>query len=166
MIRLKLWICGVPFLVNHISGYRMLICLVTRDDNLITWLRWCLTSLSYITLLFFPLKLMNIWKGRSLVGQKFHSGISISDHGLVAKSCPTLCNPMDCSLPGFLVHGIFQGIILEWIAISFCRGFSWSRDQTLVSFLAGSFFTTESPENWRKNQMKFWPTQYFVIYIY
>ena len=166
MIRLKLWICGVPFLVNHISGYRMLICLVTGDDNLDPWLRWCLTSLSYKTLLFFPFKLMSIWKGRSSVGQKFRSGFSIRDGGLVAKSCPTLCNPPNCSLPDFPVHGIFQGRILEWIAISFHRGFSWSRDQTLVSFLAGRFFTTESPENWRKNQMKFWPTQYFVIYIY
>ena len=37
----------------------------------------------------------------------------------VAQSCPTLCNPMGCSLPGFSVHGIFQAIVLEWIAISF-----------------------------------------------
>ncbi|KAM7248055.1 hypothetical protein CapIbe_000094, partial [Capra ibex] len=37
----------------------------------------------------------------------------------VAQSCPTLCDPMDCSLPGSSVHGIFQAIVLEWIAISF-----------------------------------------------
>ena len=36
----------------------------------------------------------------------------------VAQSCPTLCNPMDCSLPGSSVHGIFQARILEWVAIS------------------------------------------------
>ena len=36
----------------------------------------------------------------------------------VAQSCPTLCNPMDCSLSGSSVHGIFQAIVLEWIAIS------------------------------------------------
>ena len=35
---------------------------------------------------------------------------------------PTLCDPMDCSLPGSSVHGIFQAIVLEWIAISFSRG--------------------------------------------
>ena len=35
---------------------------------------------------------------------------------------PTLCDPMDCSLPGSSVHGIFQAIFLEWIAISFSRG--------------------------------------------
>ena len=42
----------------------------------------------------------------------------------VAQSCPTLCDPMDCSLPGFSVHGIFQARALEWIAISFSRGSS------------------------------------------
>ena len=35
----------------------------------------------------------------------------------VAQSCPTLCDPVDCSLPGSSVHGIFQAIVLEWIAI-------------------------------------------------
>ena len=37
----------------------------------------------------------------------------------VTQSCPTLCNPMGCSLPGSSVHGIFQAIVLDWIAISF-----------------------------------------------
>ena len=37
----------------------------------------------------------------------------------VVQSCLTLCNPMDCSPPGSSVHGIFQAIVLEWIAISF-----------------------------------------------
>ena len=39
----------------------------------------------------------------------------------VVQSCPTPCNPMDCSLPGSSVHGIFQAIVLEWIAISFSK---------------------------------------------
>ena len=42
--------------------------------------------------------------------------------GLVAKLCPTLCDPMDCSPPGSSVHGIFQARILEWVDISFSRG--------------------------------------------
>ena len=42
----------------------------------------------------------------------------------VAQSCPTLCNPMDCSLSGSSVHGIFQARVLEWIAISFSKGSS------------------------------------------
>ena len=37
----------------------------------------------------------------------------------VAESCPTLCDPMDCGLPGSSVHGIFQARVLEWGAIAF-----------------------------------------------
>ena len=51
----------------------------------------------------------------------------------VAQSCPTLCNPMDYSLPGSSVHGIFQAIVLEWIVISFSRGSSRPRDRSRVS---------------------------------
>jgi len=47
---------------------------------------------------------------------------------LVAQSCPTLCDPMDCSLPGSSVHGILQARILEWVAIPFSRGSSQSKD--------------------------------------
>ena len=56
------------------------------------------------------------------------------------KSCPTLFDPMDCSPPGSSVHGIFQARILEWVAISFSRGFSSPRDQTWVSCIAGRLF--------------------------
>ena len=42
----------------------------------------------------------------------------------VAQSCLTLCDPVDCSLPGYSVHGILQARILEWVAISFSRGSS------------------------------------------
>ena len=40
----------------------------------------------------------------------------------VVQSCPTLCYPMDCSLPGSSILGIFQARILEWVAIAFSRG--------------------------------------------
>ena len=46
-----------------------------------------------------------------------------------------LCDPMDCSLPDSSVHGIFQAIVLEWIAISFSRGSSQLRDRTRVSHI-------------------------------
>ena len=46
----------------------------------------------------------------------------IKRHLLLGRKTMTLCNPMDCSLPGSSVHGIFQAIVLEWIAISFSRG--------------------------------------------
>ena len=51
----------------------------------------------------------------------------------ITQSCPTVCDPMDCSLPGSSVHGISQARILEWVAISYPRGSSWPRDQTWVS---------------------------------
>ena len=44
------------------------------------------------------------------------------------RSYPTLCNSMDCSLPGSSIHGIFQARIMEWIAIFFSRGSSQPRD--------------------------------------
>ena len=59
--------------------------------------------------------------------------------------CPILCDPIDCSLPGFSVHGILQARILEWEAILFSRGSSRPRDQTWVSCIAGRFFTAEPP---------------------
>ena len=60
---------------------------------------------------------------------------------LVVWSCQTLYSPKDCSPPGFSVHWILQARILEWVAISFSRGSSWSRDRTWVSWIAGRFFT-------------------------
>ena len=59
----------------------------------------------------------------------------------VAQSCPTLCDPMDCSLPGSSIHRIFQARVLEWAVISFSRGSSQSRDQTRVSRTADRCFT-------------------------
>ena len=49
----------------------------------------------------------------------------------VTQSCLTLCDPMNCSLPGSLVHGIFQARILEWVTICFSRVSSQPRDRTL-----------------------------------
>ena len=59
----------------------------------------------------------------------------------VAQLCLTLCDPMDCSLPGSPVHGIFQAIVLEWIAISFSSGSSRPRDWTRVSHIVDRHFT-------------------------
>ena len=54
---------------------------------------------------------------------------------ICTQSCPTLHDPMDSSPPGSSVHGILQERILEWIAISFSRGSSWTRDRSRVSFV-------------------------------
>ena len=52
---------------------------------------------------------------------------------LVVQLCLTLCDPMDCSLPRFSVHGILQARILEWVVISCSRGSSWPRDGIHIS---------------------------------
>ena len=88
----------------------------------------------------------------SLIGWKSNYTVAYWDHTLkgkqckrtlqnVTQSCPTLCNPMDCSLPGSSVHGIFQAIVLEWIAISFSRGSSQPRDRIRVSHIVDRHFT-------------------------
>ena len=83
------------------------------------------------------------------------------EHGIVVKSvkalvsqlCPIVCDLMDCSLPGFSVHGIFQARILEWVAIPFSRGSSQPRDWTWVSCTVGRFFTV-------------WATIYVIKYVF
>ena len=60
---------------------------------------------------------------------------------LVAQSCLTHCNPMDCGPPGSSVHEIFQARILAWVAISLSRGSSQTKDRTWVSYTADRFFT-------------------------
>ena len=66
------------------------------------------------------------------------------------QSCPTLCNPMDCSLPGSCVHGILQARIQEWVAMFSSRGSlpdPGIKPKSLLSLaLAGGFFTWESGE--------------------
>ena len=69
----------------------------------------------------------------------------------VTQSCLTLCDPIDCSLLCSSVHGIFQGRVLEWVAISFSRGSSWPRDWIQVSRTVGRCFTI-------------WAT--YIVYIY
>ena len=66
--------------------------------------------------------------------------ISYESESLSHSVLSSLCNPMDCSLPGSADHGIFQARILEWVAVPFSRGPSWLRDWMLVSYIAGRFF--------------------------
>ena len=82
---------------------------------------------------------------------------------LVAQSCPTLCNLMDCGPPDSSVHVIFQAKVLEWIAISFSRGSSPARDQTQVSCIASRVFTVWLGQTLaiRKNPQSIKPSVYF-----
>ena len=67
--------------------------------------------------------------------------------------CLTICDPVDCKIPGSAVHGIFQARVLEWVAISFSRGSSQPRDWTQVSRIADRHFTL-------------WATREAIILLY
>ena len=60
---------------------------------------------------------------------------------LVAQSCLTLCEPMNCNSPSSSVHGILQARIMGWVDIPFSRGSSQPKDWTPISCIAGRFFT-------------------------
>ena len=75
---------------------------------------------------------------------KDHSPISCSVQCvkvLVAQSCPTPCDPMDCSLPGSSVLGILQARTLDGLPFPPPGESSWPRDRAQVSCIAGGFFT-------------------------
>ena len=79
---------------------------------------------------------------------------------IVAQSCPTLWDPMDCLLPGSSVHGIAPKRILGWVAIAYFRGFSGPRDKTHVSCGSCRFFIVKPPG-------KPWSLiNYLLIHIY
>ena len=82
---------------------------------------------------------------------------------LVAQSCPTLCDSMDCCSPlSSFFHGILQARILECIAIPFSRGSSRPRDWTQASLIAGRFFTI-----WTTREApKFYHTVNLVLFLY
>ena len=69
----------------------------------------------------------------------FKAIIAFSVKVLVAQSCPTLCDPMDCSLLGFSVHGILQARILEWAAIPFSKVSSRPKDESQPFPIVGRF---------------------------
>ena len=61
--------------------------------------------------------------------------MKVKSESEVTQSCPTLRDPMDCSLPGSSAHGIFQARVLEWGAIAVCHNFS-SEEQASFNFQA------------------------------
>ena len=72
-------------------------------------------------ILFYILKYILFFRYNAIIHFKI-------DYAAAAKSlqlCPTLCDPMYCSLPGFSVHGILQARTLEWVAISFSKAWKW-----------------------------------------
>ena len=102
------------------------------------------TQLSDFTFTFFNSginrlgKLINLMGFRRIKKADCFNEIQFSS---VAQSCLTLCDPMDCSLPGSSIRGILQARVLEWFAVSFYRRSSQPRDQTRVSHIVGRRFT-------------------------
>ena len=106
---------------------------IEMDWNGWIWLRWPLYLLLWAGI---PQK-----KWSSHHGQQKSPKCSEVKWSEVTQSCPTLCDPIDCSLAGSSVHEIFQAKVLEWIAISFSRGSSRPRDWTQVSRIVDRCFT-------------------------
>ena len=79
----------------------------------------------------------------------------------VAQLYPTLCNPMDCSLPGSSIHGIFQARVLKWIAISFSRRSSQPRDWTRVFHTVGRRFTV-----WATREVIYSETEQLTLSVF
>ena len=100
------------------------------------------------------------WGAFQTLQRVFTCVISIAC-GLVAKLCPTLCDPIDCRPPGFSVHGIFQIRSPEWVAISCSRGSSWTRDQTRIFCIGRQiphcWATREAPRGKQKSQVLLYP---------
>ena len=74
----------------------------------------------------------------------------------VVHSCLTLCDPMDCSLPGSSVREIFQARILEWVAISFSRGSSQPKDQVQISCTSRWILYLWATWNWSYLTIAYW----------
>ena len=82
---------------------------------------------------------------------------------IIPQSCPTLWDPMDCSLPGSFVHGISQATILEQVAISFSRGSTRPKDWThypMVSTLPSSLPSVPPETENSSIKWKVWGTGY------
>ena len=79
----------------------------------------------------------------------------------VTQSCLTLCDPVDCSLPGSSVHGIFQARILEWVVIPFSRGSSQGSNPGLLHFRRILYHLSHQRSPYKPNENKtkksLWP---------
>ena len=85
-------------------------------------------------------KFFKRWEYQTTLSALWEICMQLKKESEVAQSCLTLCDPVDCSLPGSSVHGIVQARILEWVTISFSRGSSQPREWTRVSCTGGTRF--------------------------
>ena len=83
------------------------------------------------------------WETLTFIWYLYHyvfNTISRDKQSEVTQSCPTLCDPVDCSPPGSSLHGILQARTLEWVSIFFSMGSSQPRDGTRVFHISGRRF--------------------------
>ena len=124
---------------------RCLICSITEGVGIVGFIGSLLSTMGTL-----PKYFLEIYIIRYIQWCYIQGNLLSQKKVLVVQSCPTPCKSMDCSPPGSSVHGIFQARILEWLAISFSRGSSWSRDRTRISCTAGRLYHQShhgSPKN-------------------
>ena len=127
--------------------------IVVRHNNLLDWVSWRQVPLTLPSCSNYPPQTL-FWvlappSGSSVwvlfvksEGKQFLICFPcVAKESEVAQSCPTLWDPMECSLIGSSVHGIFQARVLEWVAISFSRGSFRLRDWTRFCRIARRRFT-------------------------
>ena len=145
-----LHICTFAFVpAVHLPG-------MTSSHFLLYWTNHLYPKL--FTLLVKLCKLSFLWTVGQTVRQTFYC-VCGSYSVCMLNHVWLFCNPIDYSPPGSSVHGILQARILEWVAISFSRGFSRTRDRICVSYIScrdGRWVTTdatwEAPQAGRKCQ--------------
>ena len=116
----------------------------SRCPVLLCFLRYCTVRLKMFSLF---LHLFSMY----YLCENYYKSITVSACS-VAKSCPTLCDLMNCSPPGPSVHGILQARTLEWVAITYSRIFL-TQGSNLHLLLAGRFFATST--TWEGQVPKF-----------
>ena len=85
--------------------------------------------------------------------------MKVKSESEVSQSCLTLHDPMDCSLPGFSVHGIFQAIVLEWVAISFSNnGILLSHKKEWNNDICSQMDATRDYTKWNKSEREKTPS--------
>ena len=88
--------------------------------------------------------------------------MKVKSESELAQSCPTLSNPMDCSLPGSSIHGIFQATVLEWGAIAFSQGLYRVR-QNKYGIMGRTITKDETCEISRSKTKLEWKTSCCVV---
>ena len=142
------WVFRSVLFNLHVFVFLTVFFLYVISNLIVLWLEKMLDMISiFLNLLRFDLwpKMCSILKNVTYALEKkvYPSafGWNVPKVSEVAQSCLTLWDPMDCSLPGFSIHGTFQARIPEWVAISFSRESSPPRDQTQFSCIVGRRFT-------------------------